>query len=82
MRRVSEQEDGRLTPSEFEAFVRENRELLYPALQRVQEKLAETTLGRQRWREIVRFRMEHSPQGTQLSYEEFISHQVAYCSLV
>ena len=56
--------------------MRDNREAFLPSLQRLQEKLMETTLGKQRWREIARYRTEHSPGGAQLSREEFIAHQV------
>ena len=74
---MSEREGDSLTLRDFEAFVRESRDALLPGLQRLQEKLMETTLGKQRWREIARYRVEHSPGAVQLSYGEFIAHQVS-----
>ena len=73
---MSEREGDSLTLRDFEAFVRESREAFLTGLLRLQEKLMETTLGKQRWREIARYRIDHSPGGAQLSYEEFLAHQV------
>ena len=77
---MSEREGDSLTLRDFEAFVRESREAFLTGLQRLQEKLMETTLGKQRWRDIGKYRIEHSPGGAQLSSEEFLAHQVTLSS--